>query len=141
MTWKSHGALNGVVVWVVTHDIEWTVGGFLFSCLPDWLECGVLPHRAITHILSCWAFAAAVAFLTGNQYAEIIAVGCLLHLAADAFSETGIPIWPWNPLSYDWKAEANRIRIPCYKTGQLSEFVFLLAVFAVVWLFWIAGGR
>jgi hypothetical protein len=131
MTWKSHGAFNGIVLRTATHNLEWTLGGFALSHLPDVLECSILQHRGPPHVLSLWIAADAGALLFGNEIAEIATVAALLHLAAGSFSETGIPVWPVRPFRYELKTKANRLRLSLYKTGQTTEYLFLSATVGI----------
>ena len=121
MTGKSHAAANAFISYALFLNPAITLAALLGSRTPDAVE-KLLPfvkHRGLSHVLVFWA--AAVAFLFPFQHSDLVfgfVLGGLLHIVMDGCSETGVPVF----------RTIGRFRLRYYKTGRLSEIVFLLII-------------
>jgi len=121
MTGKSHAAANAFLSYALFLDPTITVMALLGSRTPDAVEkfLPFVKHRGLSHVMIFWA--AAACFLFQFQHSEMMfgfVLGGLLHIVMDGCSETGVPIF----------RTTGRFRMRYYKTGRLSEIVFLLII-------------
>jgi membrane-bound metal-dependent hydrolase YbcI (DUF457 family) len=140
MTWKSHTLVTGAAVLAVTLDPKFAATAVVGSVLPDKIEF-ILPflkHRGNSHALAVWV---GLVFLTSlfvplhpaAYYACGVAIGGLCHVLEDMCSVSGIPLFP-----IAWGQRAETLKVPIYKTGQLSELFTTITIVAlclgIVWV-------
>lgn len=129
MTWPLHKLTSFSMVYLVTGDATASIVAGAASVLPDAIEFpfrGLIPHRTITHwpylyivliVISAMGF-----FFSGHVLfflALCVGVGCLLHVAEDALSKTGVPyLGPFGPKKgFDF-----------YKVYTVREWLTALAI-------------
>jgi len=134
MKWPSHETVGIATAYALGFSY---IGIFLCAVgciLPDWIEGGVARHRGLSHTWYVWlaAFVSvkALAILySANPVIGYISIGVnylmfgvLLHLATDALTPMGIPIWP----------HKRRWTMRLFRTGSIGEYVFVFCLCAVL---------
>lgn len=119
LTQVQVAAMSAVLVGSVAPDIDMALNGFAKK---PFRERDMLSHRGITHHI----LLPLVLFLLGLMQAGWerllwieFAIGVASHILMDLFSPLGVPY----ALSYQ-----KRLRIPLYRTGEISEMLFTVAV-------------
>lgn len=137
MKWRNHKLCTVCIVFAATGRLLPSFIAGLGSILPDVLEAGFVRHRTLTH----WPFVYVALILTivpaikhVSWWAWLVVgcllIGCILHLAQDALSKGGIPLF--NPAG-------KKYGLGCYVTDTISEtFVFTGIVLVALY---VAGQR
>lgn len=138
MTWKSHIAVTTAGAYALTLNPTLSALAGVGSVLPDRIELLLpfLKHRGNSHSLLLWiggTLAAAAAALLHPACLPLLPIvsGGLAHTLEDMCSVSGVPLLP----GLQAKKSSNIIKIPLYKTGQLSEIAvtaLLLALFSFI---------
>ncbi len=96
------------------------------SIFPDWMEYigrfRILSHRGISHNISFWLVTYLVANLLLKAYYPYLKwflIGVFMHLAEDAMTKRGIPIF----FGY-----SKRFALKLFITGGKGETIFVLIV-------------
>ena len=91
----------------------------------------VFGHRGAFHYPAWYILMALAGWHFGLPWLMWLGLGCLVHLAGDIITKSGIPVF--GPLS------KRDIAMPPYiKTGGLGEAVFSLAIWGVIaWRGWV----
>ncbi|MFA5183174.1 MAG: metal-dependent hydrolase [Syntrophales bacterium] len=142
MKWISHQICTFAGTYAISDNLPLSFAVSAFSCLPDAIEFGpgkyiFRKHRGISHNPLFWlgilVISCLCSYLPLIQQTEdflgkwngfstmcvlIPATGAFFHLAEDAMSKSGIPIW-----------KGKMIAVPLYKTGTVGEFMVVLAIF------------
>lgn len=143
MKWISHEVLTGAVVYAATGDLLYTMYSMAGSILPDKMEGNPQAqrnywswrsrHRGTSH----WTapYLAVIAVLLGLQRLQLVMpdlwplcliaifmmIGALLHILEDAVCGK-VPLL----------RRKQKIGIKLFAVGSVSEYLFVLAVTAVV---------
>ena len=118
MTWRSHSAFNVLAFYAITKDPASFLVAAPLAWLPDGLErIFRSTHRGWSHSLLCWVLAFFGSLFLAQDVLAFLCLNGVLHVVADAFSQSGIPIFAPN---------GPRLALRCYSTGTLAEFLFLM---------------
>lgn len=138
MTWYFHKLTTVSLVYAVSGDATASVIAGGASVLPDAIEFpfgGALSHRTITHwpylylVLAVgFGFSLFVMDQVLMYFGFWVCIGCLLHVAQDSLSKTGVPFLS----PFGQKKGAG-----LYKVYSFSEF--LVAVSIIVPCFFVAS--
>ena len=113
--------ISAVMVGSILPDIDFTIKGFKKQ---SFKERTMLSHRGITHhlLFPVIIFLCSL-FYTGYLKVMLygMSIGISVHIFLDMFSPLGIPA----PYSLKYQ---KRIAIPLYRTGSLSELVFIITL-------------
>lgn len=134
------GAVAALVLGFSWKEIPLVVVG---TQLPDTVETlfvlrfRVLPHRGSSHAVLLWvallilALVVSPIHLGGAVFRPwVIVVGALIHVFFDAFSMTGVPVFPLR--------KKPRIAFKLYRTGDvITEETFVWLFIAAGLLFWL----
>ena len=137
MKWRNHKLCTVCVVFAATGRLLPAFIAGLGSILPDVLEAGLVRHRTLTH----WPFVYAALILSIVPAIRLVSwwawlivgcllIGCILHLAEDALSKGGIPLF--NPAG-------KKYGLGWYITDTITE-TFVSAGIVLVALY-VAGRR
>lgn len=141
MKWFSHQVCTFAGTYAISSNLPLSFAVSAFSHLPDVIEYGAgklifRKHRGVSHNPIFWLVILALswpcAYLPLIQETEVFlgkwgffskmcvlipASGAFFHLAEDALSKSGIPLW-------NGKMVAGRL----YKTGSRSELIIVLVI-------------
>lgn len=106
MQWYFHKTTTFALVYAVSGDLTASIVAGVASIIPDAIEMpfmGLIPHRTITHwpylylvLIAGFGCAWNLSGHIGFQMGLFVSIGCLLHVAEDALSKTGVPYgWPF----------------------------------------------
>jgi membrane-bound metal-dependent hydrolase YbcI (DUF457 family) len=137
MKWRNHKLCTVFVVFAATGRLLPAFIAGLGSILPDILEGGLVRHRTLTH----WPFVYVALILSIVPAIKLVSwwawlvvgcllIGCILHLAEDALSKGGIPLF--NPAG-------KKYGLGWYITDTITE-TFVSAGIVLVSLY-VAGRR
>lgn len=103
---QAYGVGVSAVSFQAGMPLELSLGVFIGSTAPDWLELpvwrngersSVIPHRTITHWMSLWfvvlALLAVLPAVPITNFGQGFCVGVLLHICLDAVTPMGVPIF------------------------------------------------
>ena len=143
MTWEGHLISTLALTYAVTKNIPFSIAISSFSHLPDLIEfnAGRLvfrKHRGVSHSPFLWICillamlpltrhpmvtdsARLLASIGAEPYWILFpAIGAFMHLAEDALSFSGIPLW-----------KGKKIALRFYKTGTITEVTTIIGLLAV----------
>ncbi len=132
MIWRSHIVVSCTVVYRflgVKNPFYLSAVG-LGSILPDRIEkienIRILKHRGISHAIWFWSVLYFIWWICVQKkdsvfllYIKFLLEGVFLHLAEDALTIKGIPIFPF---------VSKRLALKLFKTGSQIETIFVIVV-------------
>ena len=137
MKWRNHKLCTVCIMYAATGRLLLSFIAGVGSILPDVFESGLVKHRTLTHWPPIYAaliltVVPAIRLVTwwGWLIAGCLIMGCILHLAEDALSKGGIPLF--NPVG-------KKYGLSCYVTDTITETIVVVLI--VVAALYVAGRR
>lgn len=126
MKWVSHKATALSAWWVFFRpDLTLLAAAAAGSVFPDLVERYLfLRHRGMSHWIVWYLFIFTAAFMISNRHIVAFSTGCILHLAGDLLTPSGIPLSP-----------GVNAGLGLFRTGSAAEALFVSVLIIITFLF------